>query len=113
MTKPPGVVRVMGQRFTVSQRTELTVEDVHGNQIEGCIGVCDVNSNTIGIVSTLGPERERETLLHECLHAISSKMGYTLERSDDEDEALVKRMAPILLDFLRSNPRVIAYLVER
>lgn len=110
---PPRTVRIAGQRIRVTLHDELHVLKADGTPVEGAIGCCDLVHDEIGLANYLGPERERETLLHECLHGLLGKMGYTLERSDDEEEALVKRLSPLLLDFIRSNPRLVAYLSQR
>lgn len=57
----------------------------------------------------LASTEERETVLHEVLHAL-----FSLTRMSGEDEEeTISRLSPVLLDLLRRNPRLIAYLVEK
>lgn len=53
----------------------------------------------------------RETLLHELLHACHLVCGLGAETNTNA-ETVVTMTSPVLLDLLRSNPRVRAYLLE-
>jgi hypothetical protein len=56
------------------------------------------------------PARQRETLLHEALHCVTEKAGIPDELGPKEEERLVRRLAPLLLDLIRTNPALVAYL---
>jgi hypothetical protein len=67
----------------------------------------------IAIYPAMPVSRERETLLHEVLHGIIQAVGskYALEENGDECEAIIKAISPTLLDTLRRNPDLTAYLL--
>jgi len=56
------------------------------------------------------PDQIADTLLHEMLHAI----WYTVQAGLDEDEQerVVGSIASTLLDTLRRNPSLVAFLLE-
>ena len=100
--KPPRSVRVGPHVYSVT--TEQRHSDDYGEtQIDRC---------EIRLAGKQGPSQLRETLLHESLHAMTSLAGLRVEWGEDRDESCVTRLAPILLDFLRRNPRVVEFLVE-
>lgn len=52
-----------------------------------------------------------ETLLHEVLHACVAQAGLTHALADDDlEERVVLAVTPPLLDTLRSNPELVAFL---
>lgn len=55
------------------------------------------------------PTGERETVLHEVLHAVFA----LTELSGDVEEDTISRLSPAMLDVLRRNPRLVAYLTEK
>lgn len=55
--------------------------------------------------------RMRDTLLHEVLHTLTTLTGLDMELGQDE-EGMVNRMAPALLDVMRRNPQLVAYLTS-
>lgn len=59
---------------------------------------------------------ERETLLHECLHALWSQTlldkQYPDEAADSPGEEIIAVLAPRLLALLRSNPKLVRFLTE-
>lgn len=57
------------------------------------------------------PAMQRQTLTHEVLHCITERSGLTTEMSQAEEEKLVRRIAPALLDLLRSNDELVRYLL--
>lgn len=59
----------------------------------------------------LAPDKERECVLHEVLHAcfVAANLGLGFE----SEEAIVKGLTGPLLDVLRSNPTLINYLLNR
>jgi hypothetical protein len=52
---------------------------------------------------------ERETLMHELLHACCSVAG--LDLGDDGEERVVAGLSPFLLDALRRSPGLADYLL--
>lgn len=63
---------------------------------------------------TLRPDIARdvlaETVLHETLHGILDQIGVRSELGAEDTEGVVIRLAPLLLDVLRRNPQLVAYL---
>ncbi len=61
---------------------------------------------------TLRPERaagrQRETMLHEAMHLAAFVAELKI---DDEEETFITRTSPILLEILRRNPRLVAFLL--
>lgn len=57
------------------------------------------------------PSCMRDTLLHECLHAVFEMTGIATEVGPDDEEKFVRRLTPAILDMLRSNAPLLACLV--
>lgn len=72
-----------------------------------CNGVTVRERLAIVLADDLAPSYAREVLLHELIHACLSG---TTEFGTDPEEALVRALAPLLLDALRRNPAILAYL---
>jgi hypothetical protein len=53
----------------------------------------------------------RETLLHETLHLVTEISGVRYDQGGDKEERLIRRLSPILLEVMRRNPDVVAYLM--
>lgn len=56
------------------------------------------------------PGSSRYTLLHEVVHAIVDVTGHSKQWGDQDEEEFVTRFTPVLLDVLRRNPDLVAYL---
>lgn len=73
--------------------------------------------NTILLSPGCDPLVERETMLHEALHAIWNQTLldklYPDEEPDSPGEAIISTLAPRLLAVLRDNPQLVAYLTEK
>lgn len=69
-------------------------------------GSTDAGTAQIRVVEAQGPYQERDTVLHELLHAALLVMG------KGREEEIVSALSPVLLDVLRSNPELVAYLVD-
>ena len=93
-----------------------TIEVRWPAEIEGASGLYDGDKQTIDILSTCGYDQQRETLLHESLHAM---LAYTHldalldEQNEGASEHLVSALAPIMLSWIRENPRIMRYLEDR
>ena len=115
MTAPimPRRTRIMGQKFTVGVHKYLAVEHpVHPGQTLEVLGLCDNDAQMIALDPEQGPDKLRETYLHEHLHAMIGLAGMRDMLGDNEEE-VVKRISPILLQFLRDNPGVYTFLTGR
>lgn len=71
-------------------------------------GEADLNEFVISLRRRMSPETSREVLFHELLHACIAAAGF--EWDEREEEALVKRLSPVLLDTLQRNVLLRDYL---
>ena len=95
----PRTVRVGPYRYKVVDR--------HGSEN---LGECEVDKLRIHVQVGQPPDSERDTLLHELLHACIAHSGLDRRLADDVEEDVVRSLSPILLDTLRRNKNLIAYL---
>lgn len=65
----------------------------------------------ITVAPDMAYDKTAESLLHEVLHAINFVTD--LCQGAHEDETICERTGPILLDVLRRNPQLVAYLLNR
>ncbi len=100
--KRPERIKIVGKRFRVQYLPEVT-----NDAGEPCYGTSDVTKQLILIEDGMPHERERDTLLHECIHAIDDQLNMGL----DEDQ--VARLATTILALLLDNPAFARYLLER
>lgn len=70
---------------------------------ERVYGEVDERTATINLDVDASPEMIRDAVLHEVIHAI-------LIMYDKDDEDLVRVLAPMLLQFMRDNPRMMLAL---
>lgn len=70
-------------------------------------GKFDLVGQTITLSPELGFDGLRDTLLHELLHALL----VTLELDGKKEERIVLALAPLLLDTLRRNPKLVRFLL--
>ena len=118
----PTRTRIMGQVFKVRQTKTLTVH-LHETSIgEGTedkettidlLGMTDNDMQEVFLYTEQGPDKMRETFLHEHLHAMLTLAGISDQADAEVEERIVKRLAPIMLQFLRDNPNVYTFLTGR
>lgn len=112
----PSHIRLLSQTITVEAQQEVVGNDHEGHEAQ-TYGVFYENDNRMVIATgDVGQDRLRETVLHELLHAMFSltNLDETLTRSGGSglDEHVVTVLAPVMLDFVRANPVVVAWLRE-
>jgi hypothetical protein len=75
-------------------------------------GMWDGKSATILLSTRAADTIMRETLVHEILHAVLELSGASSVhiKDSDEEEGIVRSIAPMLLDVLRRNPKLVDYL---
>jgi Zn-dependent peptidase ImmA (M78 family) len=100
--RTPRSVRLLGQRIGI-----LRIANLQHEQHEA-YGVFSPQEPIIWLDWGNGPERMKVTLMHEILHAALDTSHQTVP----EEEDVVGILAPLLLDFLRNNKAVVAYLQE-
>lgn len=74
-------------------------------------GICDKDRTEIHIDPDQSDVRLRLSLLHELLHALSD-LGDLKDADSVAEEERVVRMAPVLLQLLRDNPKLLDYLTS-
>ena len=84
----------------ISSTYRLVVSDP-GGLPDGWGGYCDYETKVIKVVSGLHPQRTREVVLHEILHAIHFEMGL---EDDGTEEEFTDRTARGLLAMAQTGP---------
>ena len=74
----------------------------------GHLGLSTADSLVIAVDANLPPTKKLEVLLHEVLHACCE--GTML--GEDDEESLVRIIAPALLGVIRENPDLVAVLLS-
>lgn len=122
--KHPRRFRLMGQTFRlesvdVTQQLWTERHRAHLSEAGGvtALGGTEVSVQRIGIRKGQGFHAERSTVLHEAIHAIELLTGHSVESWTDDAgkarHAYIGALETGLLDLLRSNPALVAYLTER
>lgn len=91
--------------FDEAAINRISVDD--DNELDGD---CDKRRGVITIRPGLSHDAEAEVLLHEVLHAVTGSVGLDETLGADTDEKVVRAITPTLLDTLRRNPALRAYL---
>lgn len=78
------------------------------------LGETNTESTSILIRSGQSPSCQRDTVLHEALHAIVFQSGLhkVFGLNHEEEEKLVVTLTPWVLALLRDNPLLVDYLTE-
>jgi len=93
----PDSVRILGVKYPVATETNTDFTGTANGHIDG-------DAQAIRIADGLGPDKGRETLLHEVIHGTSFAM------CSDLTEHQVRSMANGLYAVLRDNPDLVPYL---
>lgn len=129
MIRPlPTRLKVLGRTFKVRGREHLKVSPhstipnvydeakdnwVHEPDGIDALGLTDVDAQVIEIETLVGLDIQKDTLLHEALHAMLATAGMRDAIDSEVEERVVKRLSPILRLFLKENPHVYTYLTGR
>jgi hypothetical protein len=108
MTDLPASVQIGARRYSISQDADAVRATEHRIQSSGIYGAIDHRDLSIVLAPDQAEGQLRDTLLHEVLHGV---MAITGGGVDDEEE-LVLRITPTLLDTLRRNPELVTYLMD-
>lgn len=90
-------------------------DDNRLKEVDDLNGLCDFDTGRIWIDRKQTPLMERDTVLHEVLHAVLDQTGAKRRFKDidkDFEEELVCELAPRLLQVLRDNPSLVGYLTN-
>lgn len=88
-------------------------DDNRLKELEDLNGLCDFDTGRIWIDRQQTPLMEKDTVLHEVLHAVLDQCGVKRRFKDVDkefEEDVVVEIAPRLLQVLRDNPRLVEYL---
>lgn len=100
MSRPTSIL-VVGQR--------LSIQYVDG--LDSAYGRCDLKAQRIAISEGQASDQERDTVLHEALHACFQIAAIQVG-SSEEEEAICSALSPVLLDMLRRSPALASWLLE-
>jgi hypothetical protein len=125
----PRSVNIAGQVVKIESvpagRPLWSYEEPEKGGVKACIahgrwslGVCEFSDNRIAISQDQSESQARDTLLHEVLHGLmrATRLVYGPIgplANHDKEELAVALLATGLLDTLRRNPRLTAYLLEK
>ena len=101
-TKRPTRVRINGRQFAVKYKPEA--------EMPGVLGLCYCTDSRIEIRTHQSPAEERDTLLHEVMHAVLYTQGR--EGGGKTEELYVRALATGMLGVLKDNPRLAAWLTD-
>lgn len=79
----------------------------------GNMGNCVTDTQTIYVDASLTEQAERDTVLHEVLHALWSQTGLQKAYTEDQQEDVVWQLTPRLLAVLKDNPDFVTWLLGR
>lgn len=108
-TKVPSVIIVPPLTYTlVKDKAAINAAQVASKT--ALFGETDHEALTITLAPDIAVEKERVVVLHETLHGCNSVAGIIEDLGVDDEERFVLRLAPVLLNVLRSNSALVAYL---
>lgn len=105
---PPETIELVGQRFRVAIVPDSHAALASASADHRHVGTTKPAVQEIYVADDLGPDQTRDTLLHEILHGLFAIVGH-FDRQRDE-ERVVAGLTPLLLDCLRRNPDLVAFL---
>ena len=112
---PPRHVDVGPYRFTIICTVAAWSPMQDANVLDPdpmrAYGFCDKRTCTIWLNPHVSPEFQREALLHELMHAVQFTAGLPNSTPIALEDGIT-RMSPLLLDVLRRNRTLRAYLFD-
>lgn len=107
--RPPRIIRLLSQRVTVRTVADIDISDRFGEGA-AAYGVFDADGPNILLTRKQGPDRMRETFLHENLHLMFAHAKLCADEGGVSEEEAVNRLAPVMLSWVRENPSAVEYL---
>ena len=102
----PRFIQVGPMRYSVA------VDQAAINEVgPGIFGRTRNKEQSIVLAAGQGPDQEADTVLHETLEACFIVAGITDRMNDTLLEEIIAALSPLLLDTLRRNPELVAYLM--
>ena len=93
-------LNICGVDFNIKSYKEI----LEGNDL--CLGLCDINSNSIKIKTRMNPKKKNEVLMHEAVHGINEVMSLGFS------EKTVNTLGIVIIDFIRRNKKFIKRIME-
>lgn len=93
---------------------EYRINETNSKMAEEAGATCLTNKE-IAIHHHLSEDLKRDTVLHECLHALLEDIVHTIKFIDDDEkaeEALVRLLTPRLMDFGRKNHKLVKWIFD-
>jgi hypothetical protein len=91
-------------------RNQRLVDEYSLETHQNAIATVEYATQTIALGDNLGKEQEDETLVHESLHAILRGLGFW---EQNNDEHFVQALAYSWTDWIKRNPKLIAFIQEK
>lgn len=107
--KPPPTVQLGPVRYEVLV-DEFEILKAGLEQEADLDGHCDERAQRIVLNPELSPDVLAESFLHELLHALCFLTAVDHTFGADKVETMIRSLSPALLDALRRNPDVVAFL---
>ncbi len=85
----------------------------HEDEDVPLLGFTDADCQTISVRHEMGEDAQTVTVLHEVMHAGFAQAGIRDVIGPGEEESVCKRLAPLMLQVLRDNPRLVEYMTQR
>ena len=109
--EPPESVQVGPFTYTLEFDQTALDREAHRRE-ESLAGIARHAEQRIIVDPDQHGDGAREVVLHEVLHCVNVVTGQKGRMDHDEEERLVNAMSPTLLDTLRRNPRLVAWLMS-
>lgn len=75
-------------------------------------GVTGTDVERIHIATGLSKGMERDTVLHEALHAVWTQTALDRKYDEEAEEEAIWQLSPRILALLRDNPELVEYLTS-
>lgn len=108
MSGLPSSIQVGPYRFTIIE-DEATYNRKVVEDDANTWGTIEYGRLRIILNPNQAPDHKRVTLLHELLHGVED----ISDQAHDNTEKVIRQLAAPLLDVLRRNPELVAYLLEQ
>lgn len=105
----PKVVTIGAVDYSVVADAKA-VRDFNGRRAESAWAFTDKFTTAITLDGDMSDSRMRETLLHECIHALLYE--HSIDYGDAPEEPLVEALGNAFLQLIRDNPSLIRCLAS-
>lgn len=103
--KPPKTVLIGHAYYEIKFDKNISAD-------AGALGLTGTETQRILLDPQMGPDVERETVLHEAMHGIWYQTLLDRQYRDKQEEDIIYTLAPRILELLKDNPELVEYLLE-